>query len=116
MRNAHASLRHPALLLQSTGDQAEQQCSNQCKLMTSPYEGELDELSGQCGCMAPHHACSAEFGEGIVRDLCAVLGNRDFATAFTDSEGSMSVGAARRLQISKDLRLLATAEWVIPGL
>ena len=96
--------------LQSIGDQAGQHCSNQCSLVKSPYEGEPDQLSGPCGCIVPHHACSAEFNEGIVKELCAVLGTRDFATALTDSEGSMAAGGTRRLHNSKDLSPLATAE------
>ncbi len=108
--NDYAHLRRPALPLQSKEDHTGEQCSKSCKLVTSPYEGEPDQLSGQCGCVAPHRACSAEFNEGVVRELCDALGNRAFATAFTDSEGAMAAGAVRRLQKSKDLSLLATAE------
>ena len=98
--------------LQSSADQAGQQCSNQCKVTRSPYEGDPDQLSGSCGCTAPHHTCSPEFSSGIVKDLCDLLGNRELATASIDSSTEVyeAAGGARRLQGSKVLSLLATAE------
>ena len=112
MSHARACLRETNVLVQSNGDQAMPQCGNQCKLVRSPYEGEPDQLSGLCGCMATHQTCSAEFSGGIVKELCDMLGHRKFATAFTGSsaEESAAAGGARRLQKLKDSSLVATAE------
>lgn len=110
--HAHACVRWTLVHLQSSGDQAMSQCGNQCKLVRSPYEEEPDQLSGLCGCIATQQACSAEFGGGIVKELCKLLGNREFATAFTRSstEEPVAAGGARQLQKVRDLSLVASAE------
>ena len=95
--------------LQSNAAQTTQLCGQQCKLVASPYEGVADQLSGPCGCIARQDSCNLDFSNGIVKDLCGQMGNREVDTASTDW-GSAAADSMRKLQGSQGLPLLASTE------
>ena len=95
--------------LQSNAAQTTQQCGQQCKLVVTPYEGEADQLSGPCGCIARQNSCSLDFSSGIVKDLCGKMGDREVDTAFRDWE-SVAAGGMRKLQDFQGLPLLVSTE------